>query len=106
MSSFDHYTPEQLRKGISDLMYFLAHPALDAVIWRVQEDSDDLPATQIKSREESASDFRDEGESSQPEIVLSDGKPSSGNETCGRPCRGCAHRYGERLRYRVGWRHR
>ena len=45
MSSFDHYTPEQLRKGISDLMYFLAYPALDAVIWRVQEDSDDLPAT-------------------------------------------------------------
>ena len=58
MSSFDHYTPEQLRKGISDLMYFLAHPALDAVIWRVQEDSANLPATRIKSREDSTSDFR------------------------------------------------
>ena len=58
MSSFDQYTPEQLRKGISDLMYFLAHPALDAVIWRVQEDPDDLPATRIKSREDSTSDFR------------------------------------------------
>ena len=58
MSSFDHYTPEQLRKGISDLMHFLAHPALDAVIWRVQEDSDDLPATWIKSREDYTSDFR------------------------------------------------
>ncbi len=58
MSSFGHYTPEQLRKGISDLMFFLAHPALDAVIWRVQEDSDDLPATWIKSREDSTSDFR------------------------------------------------
>ena len=58
MSSFDHYTPEQLRKGISDMMYFLANPALDAVIWRVQEDSDDLPATWIKSREDSTSDFR------------------------------------------------
>ena len=58
MSSFDQYTPEQLRKGISDLMYFLAHPALDAVIWRVQEDPDDLPATRIKSREDYTSDFR------------------------------------------------
>ncbi len=58
MSSFDHYTPEQLRKGMSDLMYFLAHPAIDAVIWRVQEDSDDLPATWIKSREDYTSDFR------------------------------------------------
>lgn len=58
MSSFGHYTPEQLRKGISDLMFFLAHPALDAVIWRVQEDPDDLPATRIKSREDSTSDFR------------------------------------------------
>ncbi|MCH1404914.1 MAG: hypothetical protein L7U55_04915 [Candidatus Nanopelagicales bacterium] len=58
MSSFDHYTPEQLRRGISDLMYFLAHPALDAIIWRVQEDSDDLPATRIESCEDSASDFR------------------------------------------------
>ena len=38
MSSLDHYTPEQLRKGVSELMYFLANPRLDSVIWRVQED--------------------------------------------------------------------
>ena len=46
---------------------------------------------------------RDEGESSLPEIALIDGEPSSGNETCRRPSWGCAHRDGERLRYRVGW---
>ena len=38
VSTLDHYTPEQLRQGVSDLMYFLANPRLDSVIWRVQED--------------------------------------------------------------------
>jgi len=57
VSSFGHYTPEQLRKGISDLMFFLAHPALDAVIWRVQEDSIDGRRDRSEPRDDSASDL-------------------------------------------------
>ena len=48
---------------------------------------------------------RDEGESPKAEIAFNYEEDSTGNETCRRPCRGCAHRHGERLWYRVGWCH-
>ena len=57
MSSLDHYTPDQLRKGISELMYFLANPRLDSVIWRVHEDPIDGRRDHSEAREDSASDL-------------------------------------------------
>ena len=58
MSTLDHYTPEQLRKGVSDLMYFLANPRLDSVIWRVQEDMIDSRRDRSEPRKDSTIDFR------------------------------------------------
>lgn len=57
MSTLDHYTPEQLRKGVSDLMYFLANPHLDAVIWRMHEAPLDGRRDRSEPREDSASDL-------------------------------------------------
>ena len=57
MSTLDHYTPEQLRKGVSDLMYFLANPRLDAVIWRMDEAPLDGRRDRSEPREDSASDL-------------------------------------------------
>ena len=57
MNSLDHYTEDQLRKGISDLMYFLANPRLDAVIWRVHEAPIDGRRDRSEPREDSANDF-------------------------------------------------
>ncbi|MCH1447721.1 MAG: hypothetical protein L7U42_03370 [Candidatus Nanopelagicales bacterium] len=57
MSTLDHYTPEQLRKGLSDLMYFLTNPRLDPVIWRVHEDATDGRLDHSKPREDSTSDL-------------------------------------------------
>ncbi len=57
MSTLDQYTPEQLRKGVSDLMYFLANPRLDSLIWRVQEDMIDSRRDRSERREDSASDL-------------------------------------------------
>ena len=47
----------------------------------------------------------DEGASSKPEVAFSGGEHPTGTETGKRSYRGCARRHGERLRYRVGWRH-
>ena len=57
MSTLDHYTPEQLRKGISDLMYFLSNPRLDPVIWRVHEPPIDSQQGHGEPREDSTSDL-------------------------------------------------
>ncbi len=57
MSTLDHYTTEQLRKGLSDLMYFLSNPRLDPVIWRVHEDSTDDRHDHSKPQEDSTSDL-------------------------------------------------
>ena len=57
MSTLDHYTPEQLRKGVSDLMYFLANPRLEAVIWRMYEAPLDGRRDRSELQEDSASDL-------------------------------------------------
>ena len=58
VSTLDHYTPDQLRQGVSDLMYFLANPRLDLVIWRVQEDMIDSRQDRSEPRKDSTIDFR------------------------------------------------
>ena len=58
VNTLGHYTPEQLRNGISDLMYFLANTRLGSVIWRVQEDAIDGRHDHSEPWEDSASDFR------------------------------------------------
>ena len=58
MNTLDHYTPDQLRRGISDLMYFLANPRLDAVIWRMKETPlDGRREHRSEPREDSVSDL-------------------------------------------------
>ena len=43
MSIFDGYSPDEIEAGVADLMFHLANPRLDLIIWRIHSGWDTDP---------------------------------------------------------------